>query len=272
MNSIMEETSHIQVTLLANEGILLQYNGVKILIDAFHVNKDEMFSGLSKHELDDLLEGEKPLFRDIGYVLFTHCHYDHFSADVTEAFLEKHHIKGLFMPDHPTRGFISLRDTARRQAEQTWLLNLPLGEKKKVPLMNEISLTVFRSVHAGKEYSDIENYCYLIDLGGRRIFIISDSEYNAPYFSNMLSGETIEAAFVNPLFLNIREGREVIIKALKPEKLVVYHIPFENKDTGFRRLVLRHVERYRDCLPPVFILWDELQTINFDSDGVLHGH
>lgn len=260
----MEETRQIRVTLLANEGILVQFNGTKVLIDGIHENNTEPFSGLSKQVLDDLLAGYKPLFQNIDFILYTHCHPDHFTVWCTEAFLEKHRVKGLFMPDRQTQEFPSLRQTARRQAEHLWLLDLPLGEKQEIQLAEDFSLTVFRSIHAGEQFADVENYCYLLNFAGRKLFIIADGEYNAPYFSNMLAGETIEVAFINPMFLNQRAGRQVITQALKPKRLVVYHIPFADRDkVGFRKLVPHDIEKHQNSLPPIDILWDELQEIVF---------
>jgi len=251
----------LKATLLANEGIVLQFKDTKLLIDGLHENASEMFSGLSKRVLADLLAGNSPLFQNIDYVLFTHCHPDHFTAWCTEAFLQNRRVKGLFMPDRQTAEYISLRRTARRRADKTWLLNLPPAEKMTIRLAAEISLTVFRSNHAGKEFADTENYCYLLDFAGRKVFIIGDGAYDAAYFARMLAGETIEAAFVNPLFLRLTEGREVITQALKPARVIVYHIPFADRGRGFRRLVRRDSEKYQGVLPPIDILWDELQEI-----------
>jgi L-ascorbate metabolism protein UlaG (beta-lactamase superfamily) len=261
---MLEDINQIRVVLLANAGIILQYNETKILIDGLHENNEEMFSGLSKHVLDDLLMGEKPLFRNIDYILYTHCHYDHFTARCNEVFLEKHRVKGMFIPDRQTEEFISLRKTAMRQSNQIWLLDIPLGEKKEIQLLDDISVTIFRSIHAGDEYADVENFCYMLNFHGRKIFIIGDSEYNAQYFSKMLAGESIEVAFINPMFLNKHAGREVITQALKPEKLVVYHIPFEDQDKSiFRKLVPHDIKKYKNSLPPIYILWNELQEVSF---------
>jgi len=68
----------IQITLLANEGIMVQVGRTKFLIDGLHQNDGEFFSGLSQTVRQDLLDGEKPLFQGMDYLLFSHCHYDHF--------------------------------------------------------------------------------------------------------------------------------------------------------------------------------------------------
>lgn len=250
-----------KVTLLANEGILLEYKNTKLLIDGIHENTTEMFSGLSKRVLADLLAGNSPLFQNIDYVLFTHCHLDHFIAWCTESFLQTRRIKGLLLPDRQTAELVSLRQTAMRRTEWTWFLDLPLGVRKTIPLTEEISLTVFCSNHAGIQFADIENYCYLFDFAGQKVFIIGDGTYDAAYFARMLEGEKIEAAFVNPLFIKLPEGRAVITQALKPARVIVYHIPFVDRDRGFRKFVKRDIEKYQDSLPPIDILWDELQEI-----------
>lgn len=252
---------NIKVTLLANEGILLQCNGTKLLIDGIHENTTELFSGLSKQVLEDLLEGKKPLFQNIDYIIFTHNHRDHFSAEFTEAFLKKHLVKGFIIPDRQTCQYPSLRETAKLRAEKLWLLDLPLGQLMEIKFTEELSISVFCSLHAGEEYKNLENYCYFLNFNGRKMLIIGDSEYNAQYFIETLNRETIDVLFINPLFLNLISGRKVI-KALNPKKVVVYHIPFEGEDKlRFREMVLNDIKKYKNSLPSTEILWNELQEI-----------
>ncbi|MDD2458528.1 MAG: MBL fold metallo-hydrolase [Eubacteriales bacterium] len=252
----------IQITLLANEGIIVTNGRTKFLIDGLHENNGEFFSGLSRLVRQDLLAGEKPLFQSIDYLLFSHCHYDHFSATLTQQYLENHQIKGLFLPDQSTKEFSALRETAHSRADQTWLVDLPLGQKQTFQLEKDISVTVFRSVHAGHQFIDVEHYCYLLDLAGYKLFIIADSHDDAAYFAKMLAGETIDVALVNPMFINRYAGRAVIGQALKPQQIIVYHIPFEDHSRhGFRKIVPHDITKYQAGLPPISILWDELQTM-----------
>lgn len=262
MDNGMKMEKAIQITLLANEGIIVQFGRTKFLIDGLHENDGEFFSGLSQPVRQDLLDGEKPLFQSIDYLLFSHCHYDHFSATLTQLYLEKHPIKGLFMPDQSTREFPALRETAHSKADLTSLIDLPLGQKQVFQLDNEITLTVFRSVHSGHPFIDVEHYCYLLDLSGYKLFIIADSHVDAAYFAEMLAGETINVALVNPMFINRYAGRAVIGQALKPQQIIVYHIPFEDHSRhGFRKIVPHDITKYQAGLPPISILWDELQTM-----------
>ncbi|MBS7527138.1 MBL fold metallo-hydrolase [Fusibacter paucivorans] len=251
----------IHVTLLANEGILLQCGNTKLLIDGIHVKEHADFSGLSENVLKDLLAGEKTAYQAIQYVLFTHHHEDHFSPEKTEAFLRNHKIKGFFLPEKQMLKNPSLSEIASQQAETVYPLSLALGEKITITLTDTLSITVFCTIHAGEAYKEIENYCYLIHFSGKSVLIVGDSDYNPQYFKEMLSGEMIDTLFVNPMFVRLVSGRKVV-EAINPQQLIVYHIPFEADDQlQFRRMVPKDIERHQTKLPPIQILWDELQEI-----------
>ena len=255
----MYNNKGICITLLANAGILLHFNDTSILIDGIHVNEGAPFSGLSDQMLSDLIDG-KNIFKNIDFILFTHCHTDHFNANYTERFLMNNHVKGLIMPNRQTQKYSSLRQTGLMQADHMVLLDIPLTLKKYFQLTYDISLTVFNSVHAGEQYADIENFCYLINFCGVQLFIIGDADFRSEYFEKMLHDAKIDIAFVNPLFINNKRGREVINNAIKPKHLVIYHIPFKNDDKiKFRKLVSNDILKHNDDLPPVTVLWNELQ-------------
>jgi hypothetical protein len=102
----------------------------------------------------------------------------------------------------------------------------------------------------------------LLNLDGRKLLIVADAAEDHEYFSSMLAGENIKIALVNPLFVNRFAGRKVINEAIKPEKLIIYHIPFDDHGAhGFRKIVPHDVHKYQGSLPPITILWDELQEI-----------
>jgi L-ascorbate metabolism protein UlaG (beta-lactamase superfamily) len=252
------------VTLLANAGILLRFGATKLLIDGIHQNALGPFDGLSAGVLADLLEGVNPSFRDIDYLLFTHCHGDHFSAGLVEEYLRRYSVKGVMMPDRQTWPYPSLREIVGLRADRHWWLALPLEKRMDAQLTDELTVTVFCSIHAGEEYRDIENFCYLLRYRGCNVLVMGDSEYNPLYFSKTLAGERIDVLFVNPLFLCLLSGRKVI-KALNPGRVIVYHLPFEDKDgmIGMRKRAANDAEQYKETLPPIELLGNELQKIAF---------
>lgn len=130
----MYNNKGICITLLANAGILLHHNDTSILIDGIHINEGSPFSGLSDQMLSDLIDG-KNIFKNIDFILFTHCHTDHFNANYTERFLMNNHVRGLIMPDRQTQKYSSLRQTGLVQADHMVLLDIPLALKKNFSLL-----------------------------------------------------------------------------------------------------------------------------------------
>lgn len=251
----------IRVTLLANSGIILEYKAHKLLIDGTPGEIHGYFNGLSAAVLHDLLEGKKPLFRDINILLYTHCHNDHFSPEVTRALVEGNRINHLMMPDKDSRLFLHLRDSVALSKTRLWLLDIPLG-KRAVYETDGIKIEAFRTRHAGEMYKDTEHYCFLVYLGNKVILITGDSDYDPEYFRAMLKDIRIHAVFINPLFLNRREGREAIVESIKPEKVIVCHLPFEGTPvTNLRKVAARDAVKHRDALPEIILLQDELQEI-----------
>ncbi len=233
-----------------------------MLVDGLHKSTNTTFSGVSESVLDKLFNAEESKFKNINYLLFTHLHVDHFSAEYTDEFLEIHNLKASFFPSGLKEKHKSLIKKIDEKSAVSYYFEMELGEKKIIDIGDNFSLTAFPSLHAGEQYRDVENYCYLINFAGKKLFIISDSDYDAEYFKEILKNEEIDILFVNPLFINNPRGREVITKAISPKKLVVYHIPFKEDDKyKFRKMLSRDLKKYEDILPETIVLAEELETI-----------
>lgn len=250
----------IRIILLGNEGILIEYKNTKLLVDALHDKNSAGFSSVPSSILEDLLLDHKP-FDNINYVLFTHYHSDHFSSDLLKKYLLNRSLDGLFIPQKESENYTSLSAMTSWLNIPTHYLNIPLYEKQSFILGKNIKLTCFNSVHAGDQFAHIENYCYLITLGEKTIFIIGDADYKRDYFGYILMGSRVDTLLVNPLYINNPLGRNVVAK-INPSQLIIYHIPFKTDDTiGFRNMVKHDLARYQNVLPKTIVLQDELQEI-----------
>lgn len=250
----------ISIILLGNEGILIKQNDTKILVDALHDKNNAGFSPVPSSILEDLLLDHKP-FDNIDYVLFTHCHSDHFSSSILKKYLIDRSLDGLFLPQNQSKHYNDLSAATSRLNIPIHYLNIPLYEKQSFALKKGIKLTCFNSVHAGDQFAHIENYCYLIAFDNNSILIIGDADYKSDYFDYVLMGSKVDTLLVNPLYINNPLGRNVITR-INPSQLVVYHIPFKSDDAiGFRNMVKRDLIRYQNVLPKTMVLQDELQEI-----------
>ena len=81
----MRDSREFEAKYLLNSAVLVEYGEKKLLVDGIISDRQnfDMMDGRLEH---DLMNGEGE-FKGLRYVLFTHCHGDHFSNSKTRRFL-----------------------------------------------------------------------------------------------------------------------------------------------------------------------------------------
>ena len=94
----MRDSREFEAKYLLNSAVLVEYGEKKLLVDGIISDRQnfDMMDGRLQH---DLMNGEGE-FKGLRYVLFTHCHGDHFSNSKTRRFLEKNRGIDLFIPSN----------------------------------------------------------------------------------------------------------------------------------------------------------------------------
>ena len=250
----------ISITLTANEGILIQQGALRLLVDGIHRGGGG-FSPVPADLLEEMCRGEGP-FGNVDLMLYTHCHPDHFHPGDTARYLAANRVKGLFFPDEPPFHRPDLLEAAARSGASIRWLDSPDGKVRLYSPLPGVHVGVCRLPHAGgKDFAGVGNYCFLLRLGGKNLFLPADADYLPEAFSRMLAGTPVDAALVNPLYVNKREGR-ASLAAIAPRELIVYHLPFEGMDQlHFRPAIQRDLERFAGELPPTRLLWNPRQTL-----------
>ena len=253
----------LKITLIANEGILFQTPEITLLIDALHHDPLGVpdFSPVSEQLLRQIIHHES-IFSSVDYLLFTHNHGDHFSPYFTKRYIECNRPRGLIVPYSDTEEYAALIQCAKKRRIPYYELNLPFFEKHCFSLSHHVELSVFRTNHASTIFTDTENYCFLLKVYGKNHLFLADADYDVSYLKTIIGKTAIQTVYVNPLFINKSEGRQVLLEAVNPQNIIIYHLPFESDNKwGFRYLNQRDVKRYADILPPMKVLKDELQNI-----------
>lgn len=257
----MKAVADMRVTLVANAGVLVQGGGENLLVDALYRRGPEKgFSPPSAQMQKALLAGHPP-FDGPAHLLFTHHHPDHFSIGLTAEYLKTRGAKGLVLPGGAAAAHPELMDVAKGNAEKIVILDNPEGFSRVMHL-GEATLTAFRVPHAGREFVDTEHYAFLLEAGGRTLLAVADSNYLPELFVGMLAGRSVDAALVNPLFLNKSRGRRTITEGIAPGRLLVYHLPFEGEDPmGYRKVAAYDREKHAGQLPPTQLMLRENQSV-----------
>lgn len=255
----MRMDSPIQVTLVANAGLLLRYQDTSILLDALFSGESCSFCEASPATRERLLRGDPP-FDSVDYVLFTHLHEDHFSEALTREFLLSHRVKGLVLPYSERleqRGFF---DFVKESGIPCHVLT---GDtcKAEFRLSDEIQISAFRTLHLDEKYHDVLHFCYLISCGEKKLLFTSDVDYTREQLS-FLGTDTLRAAFVNPLFFSDLQRRRFFHGRLPAETIVIYHLPFSEKKAGpLQRMFSHSLQVWPENGPTVIVLEGQLETI-----------
>ncbi len=203
-----------KITLSANAGISLQMDNTKILVDALHDTKTNLFSTVSPTLWEQIKV--HPDFADPDFIIYTHCHPDHYSYPMTAEACQL----------WPQATVVSPENAFKNQ--------ILLNQKEHQFFWKGIRFRFFQTPHDGKEYADVKNYAILVSKDDFQILISGDSEIASEKMIAKLNEETIDIAILNFPWITLKKGRECI-QSLQPKQLIIHHLPFEEDDLdGFR--------------------------------------
>ncbi len=231
----------VTITLLANAGVLVEYRGLRFMVDAIHQTPGHVFSTLSAAQWEAMYVGGGVL-RHVPYLLFTHHHPDHITPHMVEEYLEYNKVEGVFLPMDGSTSMEKVKTQAGRLGVSTYAV--PYAGEKRYQLTPGAAVTAFATRHMGEQYQHVRHHCYLLELGTVQLLFTADAEYIPENFS-VVAEKNIDVVFVNPLFYHNQPGRDLLVELIKPRQTVIYHIPFASDDKGnFRKMVERSIERY----------------------------
>lgn len=154
-----------RVTYLANEGVLLEAAGRKVLIDALFGDGIDGYAKVADEERARL-EGASGRYADVDLVLATHAHDDHFSPRAVESHLRAN-ARALF---------VSTPDAVQRLPDELAARAMLPPEGRSVRLQHRgIDVEIFQ-MHHGRGRPEIQNLGFVVTLGGTRFLHVGDTE------------------------------------------------------------------------------------------------
>jgi len=116
----------------------------------------------------------------------------------------------------------------------------------------------------GEESFQCANICYIVELDGIRFLHLGDAEINYDYLKKMLLGEDINIAFINFPYVQIPKGKRIIREVIKPEYMIVFHLPFEEDDkNNYIKNTLKRYEREIENFPATEIFIKEGEKVEY---------
>lgn len=230
--------SHCTITLSANAGILLAWNGHKIWVDALHDKPTDGFSSVSPALWAQMRTSAA--FAPPDLLCFTHCHTDHYSRGLAEEAKALWPSAKLVLP--------------QREFDDQLLLT---GDEARFS-DSGLTLRFLRLPHEGAAYAAVPHSGLLLSDGRFTILISGDCEVASPTLTRRLDNVPVDLAILDFPWLTLRKGRRYVQEVLRPRHLLLYHLPFPADDTnGYLEAARRAVEL--TDLPDVRLLSRPLQ-------------
>jgi L-ascorbate metabolism protein UlaG (beta-lactamase superfamily)/precorrin-6B methylase 2 len=213
----------LQLTSIANCGVLVSTGDSKVLIDALFDKPNPEYRAPAVEVLDKIMKGAAP-FDGVDLVLVTHNHPDHFDARLAVRYLETLPEPLLLAPADAVE---EMRKTAadwKKIEARVVSLDIKVGQKDKRELKG-ISVTALRTLHSGDRESPM-NLMYLFELGGRHVFHEGDSTGKPESFQSYGLGDApVDLALVHYWFPLEPNCARFLQEVLKPDHIALTHLP-----------------------------------------------
>ena len=213
----------LELTYVANSGVLVGSGGVKVLIDALFDKPNPEYRAPAPEVLDRIMTGGPP-FDGVDVVLVTHNHPDHFDAGVAVRYLEARPEPVLLAPADAVEEMRKAATDWTNIERRVGALDLEVGEREKNELQ-PLSVTAFRTLHSGDRESPM-NLIYLFELGGWRILHEGDSEGKPEVFQKLgLANVPVDLALVHFWFPLDPNCARWLQEVFKPPHIALTHLP-----------------------------------------------
>lgn len=234
----------ITVRHTANAGILIKTEKESIGVDIFSRDPNGLYPDTPEDLREELMKAIER--REIGTLIFTHEHEDHFCLEnVTEAFRK-----------NPELRVISTKKvTERLQKAQGCNKNIYMISPDETGVIQidiqGYSLALFNSAHMGEQYKNIQNLVCMIECNGKQIVVTGDAWPKPELFERISKWASQIDLLVVPFpVVGIPSNRRNIIKYLEVLGILAVHLPrIERDKEGWYERARSICENTADGLP-----------------------
>ncbi len=261
----------ISCRLIANAGVLIETEGIRILLDGLQDAGNYPFSRTPDSILEQMMSQDAGSadfsescaneYKHIDFLIFTHTHPDHFSAELLAEYLECNHVRRVLCPVEENAQFRPMRQALQKVRVPVWPLKMKHGAAHQYRLTEEICIYSLCVRHMPKIFPKDLCSCLLVQADGKNVLFLADCSYEEEGLLKAYAGVKIDAVFLNPYFYYDERGRHIINEYLQPERIVIYHLPFESDDQiHLRSLARQALKKYPDSR--AVLLEEPLQAVN----------
>ena len=218
------------VTYLANEAVLVESGGSKILFDPLFTNGFGQYRLLPQRMHRALFAGEPP-FDDVAAIFISHHHADHFAAGPMAQYLHAQPQVRLYAPAQAVTALRDVSGIADGVLERVTGIAL---DEPGVPVdmtLDGITIAVMRVPHSGwpNRMTDVENLVFRITLDDTAtVAHFGDADPDPAHFTPSATTwqeRDTDLAMPPYWFFLSDGGRQILDDIIRPKAAVGVHVP-----------------------------------------------
>jgi L-ascorbate metabolism protein UlaG (beta-lactamase superfamily) len=217
------QSGTVEITYIANEGVLIAADGKQVLIDGLHREYQPAYAFLPSAEREKI-ETAKPPFDRLDLILVSHLHLDHFHSESVGLHLQ-HNSKAQLVSSQQVVNEVekNFKSFAAIKARVTGVT--PPWKEKVTMKAAGVDFEILGLRHGTGRHATIQNLGHVIKLGGKKILHIGDADTSLENFEKLnLDEEQIDIALLPFWFLVGSEGQTVVREHIKPRQIIAVHI------------------------------------------------
>lgn len=233
----------LQVTYIANQGVLLAAGDTQVLIDGLHRPYQPIYPSLPEREREQI-ETARPPFDGIDLILVSHVHRDHFHPEAVARHLRHNPKAVLVSSEQVVREIQALGNVADISPLMTAIT--PALRTRQTTEAAGMTVDILGVGHGTGRHATVQNLGHLITLGGTRVLHIGDATTEDPGILEAfdLDEAGIDVAFLPVWFLTGEAGAAIVRQHIKPRHIVAIHMPADDP----QRAVTRIRQRFPDAV------------------------
>ena len=213
----------VSITFLANEGVMLSSGNKKVLIDALF-QKYETGYAVPADSTQAALAAARAPFDGVNLILVTHRHGDHFHPAPVVAHLRANS-RATLLTSRQVIDSLRSRIPPKAGLGRRMLARTTVPGARRGEAINEIVVEVLGLPHGGRRHRGVEHLGYIVEMGGRRVLHVGDSDITEAAFAPFrLDTARIDVALLPAWMVTSSEGRRVIERWIRPRQVIAFHV------------------------------------------------
>jgi len=249
----------VTITYLQNDGVFISDGSNKVLLDAIF-NPISSWINLNASEATKLNNAQEP-YDDVDLILITHNHGDHYSVAPVNTHLNNNANARLIAPPPVTVNF---------SGSQIVNVSPARGESETLTV-NGIEVEVLHLRHFdafGNDFSSVQNFGYLVKIGGTNILHLGDVEMTVQNLQAFgLAARGIDVVLIPTFTMQAHlttSHRDALMSQIQPDNIIALHLLSGN--------ISSIQQQVNNLYPGATVFTTPLQTFTLNVTSIAGGN